>query len=83
MINVVLPSSDPDAIAYAQSQLDTVYHIYFVYGSVKNVQSSETIFFTRLSAQVYVQMSDFMELSHLLPKIISEYYVSKGSSEKL
>ena len=72
-MNVILPSTDPEAIAYVQSTLDSKYRIYMVYGSATDSATGQLIYFTRLSAQVYVQMSDFELLAELVPKLLSEY----------
>lgn len=99
MFNVVLPSTDADAIAYVQTMLDMKYQIYIVYGwvdvgvedGVQGVQgqlsgvlpassshpspsSSTRIYFSRLSAQVYNELSDFERLGELVPQLLKEYY---------
>lgn len=74
MVNVILPSTDADAISNMQSILDSTYHMYIVCSSVPNANSNgDVIYFTRLSAQVYLQMTDFILLGQLIPQLLSEY----------
>lgn len=78
MINVILPSTDADAVAYMQDQLDKVYDIYVVYSSVQSAgDPGNMIFFTRLSAQVYLELADFEKLSLLVPTLLQEYNSTK------
>lgn len=75
LFNVVLPSSDVDALMYVQQTLDVDYHIYFVFGSVESStgDSTETIWFARLSAQVYLELSDFEKLGDLVLELLKKY----------
>jgi selenocysteine lyase/cysteine desulfurase len=73
LFSVILPSTDADAIAYVQSTMDSEYLIYFVYDKTVSAKTGETIFFTRLSAQVYLELSDFERFGALLPKLLLEY----------
>lgn len=72
MINVILPSSDPSAISYLQRKLDKDHNIFLVVDSVRGGEGA-TICFTRLSAQVYNQMSDFEAIAELVPQILHEF----------
>lgn len=56
MANVALPSSDPKALEWMQRQLDERHSIYMIAVSVTN-STGETIFFTRLSAQVRMRFA--------------------------
>ena len=71
MVNVVLPSTSADAIASVQAQLDSNYHIYVVYSSVTHRDTGEPIFFVRLSGQVYLEPSDFLQLISLVPELLA------------
>lgn len=53
-----------------QLQLDKQYDIYMVYSSVIT-SSNDEIFFARLSAQVYLELSDFEQLGDLVPHLLS------------
>jgi len=80
MINVVLPSNDVDAVVYMQSTLDSRYNIYIVVSSVPSTSTDgtvSTIYFTRLSAQVYLEMSDFVTVGELVPQLLAEYENNK------
>ena len=104
MINVVLPSTDADAVEYMQQQLNSTYNIYLVYSSVTTTITTSasafhpitqtsgkesqqhnasisaavhtaprtSIFFARLSAQVYLELGDFEQLSNLVPQLLAE-----------
>ena len=78
MSNVVLPSTNEEAIKHTQRILDKVHNVYFVYSKVKRDPTqpespSNVIYFTRISAQVYVQYSDFERLAELVPQVLEEY----------
>jgi hypothetical protein len=81
MANVVLPSSDEEAIKYAQQAADKVHNIYFVYSKIKlsggivnNAGTDDRfVFFTRISAQVYLTSSEFARFGDLLPTLLHEY----------
>ena len=73
MFSVILPSDDASAIAYVQSTLDTRYNIYIVYGSIINSNTNNLTYFTRLSTQVYIELSDFELLGTLVLQLLSEY----------
>ena len=75
MVNIVLPSNDPVALKYVQHELDTVHNIYIVFDSfvdsrIRNPEHEYNVYFTRLSAQVYVQISDFEILGKLVLEIL-------------
>jgi len=72
MFNVVLPTNDANAAAYMQAKLDSDYNIYLVYTSVTDSQGN-TILYTRLSSQVYLELRDFEQLKELVPKLLTEY----------
>lgn len=75
MINVILPSTDPDAVAYMRETLDQKFGIYIVYDMIPSSLSNtgKDILFTRLSAQVYLELSDFTQLGELVPRLLEEY----------
>ena len=52
MFNVILPSKDADAVTAMQSALDKNYNIYLVTASAVLTLTGETVYYTRLSAQV-------------------------------
>ena len=81
MVNIVLPSNDEDAVVYMQSTLDSQYNIYIVVSSVTSTNAdgtTSTICFTRLSGQVYLEISDFEQLGALVPQLLEEYSHKKG-----
>ena len=73
MFSVILPSTDAAAIAYVQDTLSTRCDIYMVYGSAVDVGTNQVTYFTRLSAQVYLELSDFDTLGKLVPQLLAEY----------
>ncbi len=70
MINVVLPSNDINAVASMAGQLSSKYGFYFTYSSVNSTSTGEIIIYTRLSTQVYLQLSDFEKLAALVPALL-------------
>jgi hypothetical protein len=76
MVNIILPSTDPDAISYMRDTLDTQYNIYIVYDKVPASLSvtGRDIYFTRLSAQVYLELSDLLQLGSLVPELLQKFY---------
>ena len=80
MINIGLPSNDPDALAYVQSTMDKKYHVYIVYDKITDASTGVITYFTRLSAQVYVQLSDFERVAELVPLLLHEYYSNLSES---
>ena len=73
MVNVILPSSDLPAVTYVAESLNSTYNIYLVTGSVPDSRLDQPILFTRLSAQVYLEMDDFTQLGVLVPALLKEY----------
>jgi hypothetical protein len=73
IINVILPSKDPSAIGYMSGKLSSEHNFYFTYSSVVSTLTGETIYYTRLSAQVYLEMGDFEKLAYLVPSLLAEY----------
>lgn len=81
MANVVLPCSDEEAIKFAQQTADKRHNVYFIYGKIKytgggfdNITTDDGfVFFTRISAQVYVEFAHFTILGDLIPKLLDEY----------
>lgn len=76
MVNVVLPSIDPAAISYVTSTLNSSYNIYMVTGAVGDSRpgsEGRSILFTRLSAQVYLELADFTQLAALVPALLLQY----------
>jgi uncharacterized membrane protein YgaE (UPF0421/DUF939 family) len=96
MVNIVLPSTDHDAVKKMQKSLDETYNIFLVFGSVlveterteslelsdtgasegvsslgkQCISASNNIYFIRLSAQIYLDRSDFMLLKDLVPQLL-------------
>jgi transcriptional regulator len=83
MTNVVLPSNDENAIIFAQKQADKRHNVYFIYSKVlaaspvpgaNGEKGDKTMtYFTRISAQVYVTLSDFELLAEIVPRLLKEY----------
>lgn len=75
MVNVILPSTNSSAISSMRNELDEVYNIYIVYDSVpaELSKTNEIIYFTRLSAQIYLDYNDFMKLKDLVPELLQKY----------
>lgn len=73
MVNVILPSADPAAVSYVTSTLNSTYNIYMVAASVPAATKEGILMFTRLSAQVYLESSDFEQLGLLVPELLKEY----------
>jgi selenocysteine lyase/cysteine desulfurase len=73
MTNVVLPTSNDQETQELQRILDEEYNVYIVTGKVpvtNNTDGSQReVYFTRLSAQVYLELSDFQRLSGLVVEI--------------
>ena len=72
LFSIILPSTDAEALAYVQSTLDSQYSMYMVYGSIVTAKN-ETVFFTRLSSQVYLEVNDFLQLGELVPRLLTEF----------
>lgn len=73
MANVVLPSSNEEAIKYAQVAADKEHNVYFVYSKFQNKDAQETVYFVRISAQVYVSFDNFCTLAALVPKLLRDF----------
>eukprot|EP00668_Euglena_longa_P016643 GGOE01020931.1.p1 GENE.GGOE01020931.1~~GGOE01020931.1.p1 ORF type:complete len:426 (+),score=95.97 GGOE01020931.1:48-1325(+) len=69
MANVVLPSDDPAAVEAMQLALDRDHNVYIVCDSVPG-PAGRRIFFTRLSAQVYVELEDFRRVAFLVAQFL-------------
>lgn len=80
LFTVILPTTDVDAVAYAQSTMDHQYHIYFVYDQYTDPSTGNTLLFTRLSAQVYLELSDFRRFAELMPQLLTEYNNNNNNS---
>ena len=87
MVNVELPCTDRDAAYDLQRSLDREHNVYMVYESVPNSAlaqeqgqgqgqgqegQSDRIFFVRLSAQVYLDISDFETLARLVQLLLKK-----------
>ena len=80
MVNVILPSADPEAVSYVTTTLNSTYNIYMVTGSVTDSRAGQVgvpILFARLSAQIYLEMSDFTQLGKLVPDLLEAYKLQK------
>ncbi len=66
MMCVVLPCKDEGKVQALQKFLDQVHNVFIVFGSVLDRVSGEKILFTRLSSQIYLQLSDFERLASLV-----------------
>lgn len=74
IINVILPSTDVNAIGSMAGALSSKHGFYFTYGSVNlTATTGETVYYTRLSAQVYLELSDFEKLAYLVLTLLAEY----------
>lgn len=80
MINVILPSTDPLAVEYMQKKLDAQYDIYLIYSSVPSSESSLTLFYTRLSMQMYLELSDFEKIVDLVPQLLQEFHTNLAAA---
>ena len=87
MANVILPSSNADAIAFMQQEMLDRFNTYMVYSSVPDSRSTSSasagssgsatsIYFLRLSAQVYLSFADFKSIATRVPMLIDEYEAS-------
>ena len=75
MCNVILPSTDGHAVSYMQKQLDQKHNVYVVYSSVTDRYSTTNkIYFLRLSAAVYLELSDYIRLIDIVPALLAEAY---------
>jgi hypothetical protein len=72
MRDVILPSRDPEAVKFVQQTLDQRHNIYIVYGKIA-LHDGTNVLYTRLSAQVYLEMSDYAQLASLVPALLQEY----------
>ena len=80
MVNVILPTSDPEAVTYLTSTLNSTYNIYMVASSVVDSRPGRvgtSIMFTRLSAQIYLELSDFTQLGKLVPDLLAAFQLQK------
>lgn len=77
MVNIILPSEDAEAIDYIRKALDRVHSIFIVVDRIPAIRSrtGNDIYFTRLSSQVYLELSDFTQLAELVPELLAEYLV--------
>jgi len=75
MSNVGLPTNDGNAVSYLYSVLKSKYNMNIRFGSVVDINQT-TIWYIRLSGQIYLEYNDFVKLAHLVPKIIAEYIPS-------
>ena len=65
MMCVVLPTNDEQTVLEMQKIFDREYNVFFVYSSILN-PSGEKVVFIRISAQIYLQLSDFERLAALV-----------------
>lgn len=75
MVNIVLPSQNPAAVKYMRDTLEDTHSIYIVCDFIPKELSrtNSVVFFTRLSAQVYLELSDFARLGNLVPQLLAQY----------
>jgi hypothetical protein len=71
MINVILPSNDKELLASVHKDLDEKHGIYAVFGCV-NTDCDKTIYFTRLSMQVYIELDDVEIFGNLVLKLLHD-----------
>jgi len=65
MINVILPTQDPQKVDKIQCLLDSEHNIYTV-GGVERREDGTPIYFMRLSATVYLELEDFRKMAILV-----------------
>jgi selenocysteine lyase/cysteine desulfurase len=92
MVNVVLPTDDAKVVNYVTTTLDKRYDIFMVTMELNASNpftftrdetaepNRERVFYTRLSAQVYNEFSDYEQLGSLVPMLIQEYLNSSSPS---
>lgn len=73
MANVVLPCKTLDEANCLQAKLHRERDIYIVVGSVKAAEGGEAseLVFVRISAQVYLEMSDFHVLAAAVKELLT------------
>lgn len=71
MSNIFLPTQTKEETVALQEILDKEHNVYIVTGKVK-MHSGEERFFTRLSAQVYLTMDDFIHVCELVPLVLDK-----------
>ena len=73
MVNIALPCNNETAIKSMQQTLHKDHNVYLVFDVIfdESGEGRQQIFFTRLSAQVYVEMSDFELVGKLVLQILN------------
>jgi hypothetical protein len=71
MINVILPSTNENAIKSMQEILSNTHSIYVVYGKVLGSTGSY-IYFLRLSGSIYLDIDDLMKIEFLVPQLLNK-----------
>lgn len=71
MINVILPSTNENAIKSMQEILSNTHSIYVVYGKVMGSTGSY-IYFLRLSGSIYLDIDDLMKIEFLVPQLLNK-----------
>jgi len=69
MVNVGLPVATAAAMETLQRTLDVDHNVYIVCSEVRDT-SGRSMFFTRLSAQVYLDLNDFRMLAELVLELV-------------
>jgi hypothetical protein len=80
MFNVILPSTDADAVTAMQSALDKNYNIYLVTASAQLTTTGQTIYYTRLSAQVRFVGTDVYSRAHVHSQHTVPFYVDSRTT---
>ena len=71
MSNIILPKvQNHDDCILLQKKLFDENNISMVFGSVNNNNNNNKIYFTRISVQVYMEMSDFIKLGKNVKRIL-------------
>ena len=75
MVNIQLPSSNYAALKSMQNILDREHNVYLVFDCVvdESEEDRKKIYFTRLSAQVYIEMLDFEMVGRLVSEVLNKF----------
>lgn len=83
MVNVELPACSAAAAARMRTRLEEEHGIYLVLEQLLRPAPARPLLHTRLSAQVYLQMSDFEQLGALVPIMLLAEHDAPASTSAL